>query len=177
MPVSEDLMMNLRVRLLHSLLMNIPMGLSMSTSATLLMMWQGKGGFAFPDSLWCLLLAYATGVLVSFFVPAPAWGLALGRRWHFSARVTGLFTSLLTAFVNTVLISAVMTAFNVFVLGPGGAGAYFSGFALTLLPLTAVAFLVATAFLKPVGYLVGKLTGEQGRENTDQTQEDIDHDR
>lgn len=148
----------IRYRLTLALLMNIPMSICLSLSATLLNMALGRGGFSYPGSLIGLGIAYVTGVLSAFFIPSPLWGHALARRAGGGRFVSFFFPALLPALVNTLVISLVMTVYQVGIVARAGVLACLIGFAQPFIPLTLIAFLVAAVCARPVDALTRRIT-------------------
>ena len=144
----------IRYRLTLALLMNVPMSLCLSLAATLLNLAGGRGGFTFPWSLIGLIIAYVTGVLAAFFIPSPRWGQGLARRAGGGRFASFFFPALLPALVNTFVISLVMTVYQVGFVARAGAVAFLQSF----LPLTLIAFLVASVFARPLDALAKRLT-------------------
>ena len=148
----------IRYRLTLALLMNIPMSICLSLSATLLNLAAGRGGFSFPGSLIGLGIAYVTGVLTAFFIPSPLWGQGLARRAGGGKFVSFFFPALLPALVNTFVISLVMTVYQVGIVARAGAVACLVAFLQPFLPMTLIAFLVASVFSRPMDILARRLT-------------------
>lgn len=149
----------IRYRFTLALLMNVPMSIGLTLAATLLNMAAGQGGFAFPETVIGLLLAYASGTLTAFLVPAPRWGAGLARRLGAGRLLSRYLPSLFAAVVNTLVISLVMTLYHVGILAGGGAKALLLAFFRPLLPLIAVAFLLATAVSRPAEWLTRRIVG------------------
>ena len=148
----------IRYRLTLALLMNVPMSICLSLSATLLNLAAGCGGFTFPGSLIGLGIAYVTGVLAAFFIPSPLWGQGLARRAGGGKFVSFFFPALLPAFVNTFVISLVMTVYQVGLVARAGVAACLIAFLQPFLPLTVIAFLVAGVFARPMDALARRIT-------------------
>lgn len=156
----------LRYRLLFALLMNLPMSVCLTLAATLLQIAAGRGGFAFPESLIGLGIAYATGVLAALFIPSHALGQRLARRAGGGRFASFFFPTLLPAIVNTFVISLVMTVYQVGIVERAGAVACLVAFLQPFLPLLLIAFLVAGALAHPMDALARRIThfdpGAQG---------------
>lgn len=152
----------IRYRFTLALLMNVPMSIGLTLTATLLNMAAGQGGFAFPETLIGLLLAYASGTLTAFLVPAPLWGARLARRLGAGCVLSRYLPSFFAAVVNTVVISLVMTLYHVGILAGGDAAALLLAFLRPLLPLIVVAFLLAAAVSHPVEWLTRRIVGASG---------------
>lgn len=148
----------IRYRLTLALLMNVPMSICLSLAATLLNLAGGRGGFTFPGSLIGLIIAYVTGVLAAFFIPSPRWGQGLARRAGGGRFASFFFPALLPALVNTFVISLVMTVYQVGFVARAGAVACLVAFLQPFLPLTLIAFLVASVFARPLDALAKRLT-------------------
>lgn len=148
----------IRYRLTLALLMNIPMSICLSLSATLLNMAFGHGGFSYPESLIGLGIAYVTGVLSAFFLPSPLWGHALARRAGGGRFASFFFPALLPALVNTFVISLVMTVYQVGIVARAGVLACLVGFLQPFIPMTLIAFLVALACARPADALARRMT-------------------
>lgn len=148
----------IRYRLTLALLMNVPMSICLSLAATLLNLAGGRGGFTFPGSLIGLIVAYVTGVLAAFFIPSPLWGQGLARRAGGGRFASFFFPALLPALVNTFVISLVMTVYQVGFVARAGAVACLVAFLQPFLPLTLIAFLVASVFARPLDALAKRLT-------------------
>lgn len=155
----------IRYRFTLALLMNVPMSIGLTITATLLNMAAGQGGFAFPETLIGLLLAYVSGTLTAFLVPAPLWGARLARRLGAEGALGRCLPSLCAAVVNTVVISLVMTLYHVGICAGGGAMALLLAFLRPLLPLIVVAFLLAAAVSRPVERLTRCIVGASGADD------------
>lgn len=140
------------------------MALCLSVAATGVNMLAGHGGFSFPESLWSLLLAYATGVLISLLIPAPLWGVQLAKRLGGKRFLLWLLPGLVPAVVYTICISVAVTLFNTVILAGTGFYPFLMGVLTTLAPLILIAFLVSMLFGRPVASLAHRLSGggEQG---------------
>ena len=147
-----------RYRLTLALVMNVPMSICLTLAATLLQLAAGTGGFAFPESLIGLALAYVTGVLAAYFLPSPLWGQRLAQKAGGGKFATFFFPALVPAVVNTAVISLVMAVYHAGIIAGAGALACLIAFLQPFLPLTVIAFLVAGIFARPVDALARRIT-------------------
>lgn len=144
--------MEKNINLKMNVIMNLAMAIAMSLTADLL-----HGGVSVM-TLLMMLLGFVVGMIPSFIIPYGRISAALCRLLKVEKNrvLSHLVATLPPAVIQTVIISAVMTAVNVLPHNPALA-AYLSAYAQTTPIMISVAYAVALA-VNPIALrlLVGK---------------------
>ena len=144
-------------KLIFTLIFNCFNALGLCVAAQLLAIRHGMApGFSLARLGINFLVAYPVAVLVGLFFPSERFGLAVCKTLHLpEGPAFGVGMNVAINFVFTLVLSSVMTLFNVVILGHQGAGAFFGSFLGDFLPMWLCSCVVSALAQKPAATLAG----------------------
>lgn len=149
---------SLKYRVINTLIMNIPICISICIAAQLL----GTGHVVLKLTLINFVLAYVVSFLTGMFLPLVPWGIGFATACK--AQPGSLpFGLLINAVVNmgyVVINSIVLTYFNVGILGGAPLIACFFAMIGTFVPIYIVGYIVSFLWNQPAEKITQSICGE-----------------
>lgn len=151
--------MSTKCKLIFTLLMNVPVALSISLTAQLL----ATG----TVNINLLLLNFGLAYIISFFVgmllPVAKWGVgfAMACKAKPDTLKFGLLVNVVVNFVYVLINCLILTYFNVILLAHAPMIAYFIGMATTFVPIYAVGYIVSFLWNRPAENIAKGIAGEK----------------
>lgn len=153
-----------RFRVIKSLLMNLPVSLTMSVVAQAMNIWLGHmQRFAWGSMGISFAFSYALAFLIAFFIPSERAGFALARSLG-AGEGTWRFDMLVNLAVNTVfcvIMTAVMCWFTACLLGGAPLSVVPGGFAEMILPVWVACYVVSLLVQRPAIALAKRICQER----------------
>ncbi|MBQ8092055.1 MAG: hypothetical protein IJ242_00545 [Clostridia bacterium] len=151
-----------KFKIIKSMLMNLPVSLTMSFVAQWINIRHGHmPHFDWGSMAVSFCFSYFIAFLIAFFIPADQWGFALAEKCN-AKRGTWAFDILVNLVVNTVfcvIMTAVMHTFTACVLGGLPLSTLPSGFAEMIGPVWISCFIVSLLTQRPAMNLAKRLCG------------------
>ena len=149
-----------RFKIVKSLLMNLPVSLTMSFVAQLVNVLRGRmPGFDWGSMAVSFCFSYAVAFLIAILIPADQWGFAFAEKCGAKRGNRG-FDILVNLVVNTVfcvLMTAVMHLFTACLLGGQPLSSLPGGFAEMIGPVWVACFVVSLLTQRPAVRLARRL--------------------
>ena len=153
-----------RFRIVKSLLMNLPISLTMSFVAQWVNILHGHmQHFEWGSMAVSFCFSYFIAFLIAFFIPTDRWGIALAEKLG-AAKGTWTFDILVNLVVNTVfcvIMTAVMHWFTACLLGGLPLRSIPGGFIEMIGPVWIACFIVSLLVQRPAMRLAKKICAMQ----------------
>lgn len=150
-------------QVLDVLFLNLPVAATLSAVAQLLTIAQGQlDAFSWKMFGVNLAVSYAFAFLIGMTIPCVKWGVGFAMKRH-AKPGTLAFGALVNLIVNTtyaVILCALMTIFNVCILGGAPAIAALFGFLTNILPIWAACYVVSMLCVRPAETLARACTND-----------------
>ncbi|MCF0132800.1 MAG: hypothetical protein HUJ72_02930 [Blautia sp.] len=150
--------MSNKCKVIYTLLMNIPIALSISLTAQLL----ATSTVVVKLLLINFCLAYIISFIVGMCLPVAKWGVGFALKCK-AKPDTLKFGLLVNAVINLVYVVVnclILTYFNVIILGHAPIIAYFIGMATTFIPIYIVGFIVSFLWNRPAESIARSICSE-----------------
>lgn len=150
--------MSTKCKVIYTLIMNIPVALSISLTAQLL----ATGTVVANLLLINFALAYVISFAVGMLLPVGKWGVgfAMACKAKPDTLKFGLLVNVIINFVYVVVNSLILTFFNVIILAHAPIIAYFIGVATTFIPIYIVGYIVSFLWNRPAENIAKNICGE-----------------
>lgn len=151
--------MSKKCKIVNTLLMNIPIALSISLAAQLL----GTGTVDLKLLGINFVLAYIISFAVGMLIPAVKWGVgfAMACKAKPDSLPFGLLVNVIVNLVYVVVNCLILTYFNVCFLGKQPFfPVYFIAMAMTFIPLYIVGYIVSFLWNRPAEKIARSICGE-----------------
>ena len=149
---------------LDVLLLNLPVALTLCVVAQLLTIAQGQMA-AFSWNMFGInfVVSYLLAFVIGMTIPCVKWGLAFAMKCK-AKPGSWVFGALIDVMVNTtyaVILCALMTIFNVCILGGAPAIAALFGFLADIIPIWIACYIVSFLCVRPAESLARACTGDR----------------
>lgn len=150
--------MSTKCKVIYTLVMNIPVALSISLTAQLL----ATGTVIINLLLLNFGLAYVISFFVGMFVPVGKWGFgfAMACKAKPDTLKFGLLVTVVINFVYVLVNSLILTFVNVILLAHAPIIAYFIGIVSTFVQLYIVGYIVSFLWNGPAEKIARNICGE-----------------
>ena len=156
--------MSTKCKVIYTLIMNIPIALSISLAAQLLAIAAGEApGFSIGLLGINFCLAYVISFLVGMFIPAVKWGVGFAMKCKAKpgSLPFGLLVNVIVNLVYVVVNCLVLTYFNVCILNHAPISAYFGSMAKMFIPIYIVGYIVSFLWNQPAEKIARKICHEE----------------
>ena len=151
--------MSNKCKVIYTLIMNVPIALSISLAAQLL----GTGKVDVKLLLINFCLAYMISFVVGMCIPVVKWGVgfAMACKAKPDSLPFGLLVNVIVNLVYVVVNCVILTWFNVCFLGKQPVfPVYFIAIAMTFVPLYIVGYIVSFLWNRPAEKIARNICGE-----------------
>ena len=149
-----------RFKVVKSMLMNLPVSLTMSFVAQAVNIAHGHmPGFDWGSMAVSFLFSYCVAFLIAFFIPADQWGFRFAKKCG-AREGTWAFDVLVNLVVNTVfcvIMTVIMHAFTACLLGGQPVSSIPGGFAEMICPVWICCFIASLLTQRPAIRLAKKI--------------------
>lgn len=150
--------MSLKRKTIYTLIMNIPIALSISLTAQLL----ATGTVVLQLLLLNFALAYLISFVVGMVIPVVQWGVGFANVFHAKkdSLPFGLLVNVIVNLVYVVINCLILTWFNVVYLGGQPMQVYFIAMISTFIPIYLVGYVVSFLWNTPSMKISARICGE-----------------
>lgn len=155
--------MSTKCKVIYTLIMNIPIALSISLAAQLLAIAAGEApGFNAGLLAKNFCLAYVVSFLVGMFIPCVKWGVgfAMSCKAKPGSLPFGLAVNAVVNLVYVVVNCLILTYYNVCILNHAPIQAYFASMAKMFIPIYIVGYIVSFLWNQPAEKIARNICGE-----------------